>query len=109
MKWVRTLWWMVILFFAVLFAIQNREPTTLRFGLYPLRETMWFEISGVPLFLVILPALLLGILVAGVGDLYLRFQLKRALRQSQKTVERLEKEIQTLRNAGVDPSAHEGP
>jgi hypothetical protein len=64
----------------------------------------WVEIppTHLPLFLVILCSIFLGILIGGTGDLYRRFQLKRALRQNQKTIERLEREVQSLRGPGLD-------
>jgi hypothetical protein len=68
-------------------------------------EYQFFEISKVPLFLVILCSILLGILVGGLGDLYRHFQLKRSLRQKQKTIERLEREIQSLRGPDLGESS----
>jgi hypothetical protein len=41
-------------------------------------------------------------LIGGVGDLYRRFQLKKIIRQNQKTIERLEREIQSLRGPILD-------
>jgi hypothetical protein len=72
-------------------------PVTLRFGLYPLQEQTWFETPEIPLFLAILLSVLVGILIGGSVDFYRHFQLNRTLRQNQKTIERLEKEIQSLR------------
>jgi lipopolysaccharide assembly protein A len=100
-KWVRTLIWMVLFIFAILFSIQNREEVTLRFGLYPFRETLWFERNGVPLFLVILCSIFFGLLVGGLSDFYRRLQLRRMLRQNQKTIEKLEKEIQSIRSSSL--------
>jgi hypothetical protein len=54
--------------------------------------------------LVILCSVLLGILMGGLGDLYRRFQLKRSLRQKQKTIDRLEREIQSLRGPDLGES-----
>lgn len=102
MKWLKTLFWMIVFIFAILFSIQNKSEVTLRFGLYPLQNDQWFEIPKVPLFLVILCSIMLGVLVSGIGDLYRRFQLRGALRQNQKKIERLEREIQSLRGLGVD-------
>jgi len=93
---------MIVFIFAVLFSIQNKGEVTLRFGLYPLQSHQWFEIPKAPLFLVILCSILLGVLVSGIGDLYRRFQLRSALRQHQKEIERLEREIQSLRGLSVD-------
>jgi uncharacterized integral membrane protein len=100
MKYLKTLFWMAAFFLAIHFSIQNRDGVTLRYSFqgYPC-----FEISQVPLFLVILCSIFLGVLIGGLGDLFRRFQLKRTLRQSQHTIERLKKEIQMLR--GLGPSS----
>ena len=103
MRWVKTLLWMLAFFVAILFSIQNRNEVTLRF-VFPIENYQWFEIPKVslPLFLVILCSIFLGVLIGGVGDLYRRFQLKKILRQNQKTIGRLEREIQSLRGPGLD-------
>jgi uncharacterized integral membrane protein len=90
----------------VIFSIQNQNEVTLRL-IFPWENHQWFEIPTVslPLFLVILCSIFLGVLMGGVGDLYKRFQLRKMLRQSQKTVERLEREIESLRGPSLgDPS-----
>lgn len=103
MRWVKTLLWMLAFFVAILFSIQNRSEVILRF-VFPIENYQWFEIPKVPLplFLVILCSIFLGVLIGGVGDIYRRFQLKKILRQNQKTIERLEREIQSLRGPGLD-------
>jgi uncharacterized integral membrane protein len=100
-KWVKTLFWLVIILFAILFSIQNQDKVTLRFGLYLVENYSW-ETLQAPLFLVILFSIFLGVLVQGIGDLYRRFLHKKTLRQHQKTIERLEKEIQSLRSSRQD-------
>ena len=99
MKWVKTLLWMVVFFFVVHFSIQNRDEVTLR---YSIQNHQWFEVSKVPLFLVVLCSVFFGVLIGGISDLYSRFQLKKTLRQNQKAIERLEREIQSLRGPGLD-------
>jgi hypothetical protein len=113
MKYLKILFWMAAFFFAIHFSFQNRDEVILRYSFqdYPFlsgwlsTKTPCCETPKVPLFLVILCSIFFGVLVGGLGDLYRRFQLKRALRQSQKTVERLEKEVQTLRSLGAPPPA----
>jgi hypothetical protein len=83
--------------------MQNRDEVILRFGLYPLQNYLW-EVPKIPLFLVILSSIFLGVLIGGLGDLYRHFQLKRTLRQNQRMIERLEKEIQSLSNLRLDKS-----
>ena len=107
MRWVKTLLWMVAFFVAILFSIQNRSEVILRF-VFPTENYQWFEIPRIPLplFLVILCSIFLGVLIGGVGDIYRRFQLKKSLRQNQKTIERLEKEIQSLQGPGLDQPSY---
>jgi uncharacterized integral membrane protein len=94
---------MLAFFVAILFSIQNRSEVMLRF-VFPMENYQWFEFPRIstPLFLVILCSIFLGILIGGLGDLYRHFQLKRILRQNQKTIERLEREIQSLRGPGLN-------
>jgi uncharacterized integral membrane protein len=103
-RWVKTLLLMLLFFLAILFSIQNQSQVTLHFALFPIENFQWFEIpqTPLPLFLVILCSIFLGILIGGTGDLYQRFRIKRTLRQSQKTITKLEKEIQSLRGPGLD-------
>lgn len=88
---------MIVLIVCIFFFLQNTDLVAIRFGLAPFMDHQFFEISKVPLFLVILCSVVLGILMGGLGDLYQRFQLRRSLHQKQKTIDRLEKEIQSLR------------
>ena len=102
MKWVKTLIWMIVFIFAILFSIQNKDEVTLRFGLFPILDVQWAELPNVPLFLAILCSVLLGVLISSASDFFRRLQLKRTFRQNQKTIERLETEIQSLRRSAVD-------
>jgi len=109
-KWVSTLFWMAIFILAIFFFIQNKDMVTLRFGLYPLQSEPWFEVEA-PLFAAILGGIFLGLLIGGFGDLFKRLQLKRVLRQNQKVIEMLEKEVDSLRSPTVDkpPSTRAEP
>jgi uncharacterized integral membrane protein len=103
MRWVKTFLIIVALFVAIIFAIQNQSEVTLRF-MFPWENHQWFEIPGgsLPVFLIIFCSIFLGLIIGGMGDVYKRFQLKRMLRQNQKTIEKLEKEIQSLRGPGLE-------
>jgi uncharacterized integral membrane protein len=106
-KWVKTLLWMIVIFFVIFFVIQNQNRVTLRFGLYPVFTTPWFE-QEIPLYLALLVALFVGILIGGLGDLYARYQMKKTLRQNQKSIKKLEEEIRALRSpAWAQPSSRE--
>jgi uncharacterized integral membrane protein len=101
MKYLKTLLWMAAFFLAIHFSMQNRDGVTLRYSFqgYPC-----FEVSQVPLFLVILCSIFLGVVIGGLGDFFRRFQLKRTLRQSQQAIDRLEKEVQALKGLGSSSS-----
>lgn len=101
MKWVKTLLIMIIFILVILFSLQNREEVGLRFGLYPIQDRFW-EVPKLPLFLIILCSIFLGVLIGGIGDLYQRFQLKKSLRQNEKMIERLSREVETLRSSGIE-------
>jgi uncharacterized integral membrane protein len=102
-KWVKILVWTVVFILAVFFAMQNREEVTLRFGFHPFWD-FGREMPRVPLFLAVLCSIFLGVLIGGIGDFYRHIQLKRTLRQNQKTIERLEREVGSLRGRGSDQS-----
>jgi cell division protein FtsB len=55
--------------------------------------------------LIVFLSIFAGVLIGGFGDLYRRFQLRRTLRQRQKTIEKLEKEVQTLQGRVSAPSS----
>ena len=97
---MKTLFWMVAFFLVILFVIhfsmQNKEEVTLR---YSFHHYQW-STPPVPLFAVILFSIFFGVMIGGFGDLYKRFQLKKTLRRNQKTIERLEKEVQSLKGLG---------
>jgi uncharacterized integral membrane protein len=109
MKGFKLLLLAVLFLAAVLFSMMNMDPVRLRFGLYPLQEHTWFETPEIPLFLAILMSILIGVVIGGSADFYQRFRLKRIIRQNQKTIERLEKEIQSLRTSSLDTPSRELP
>ena len=107
MKWFKFLFLAILFLAAIVFSMYNMDPVTLRIGWYPLENQTWFEAPPIPLFLAILLSVLLGIVIGGGADFYRRFQLKRMLRQNQKTIEKLEKEIQSLRTSGMNAGLRE--
>jgi uncharacterized integral membrane protein len=102
MRWVKTLLWMIVIIFAILFFVQNKDEVTLRFGLYPLKNYQWVEVSKIPLFFVILCSVIFGVLIGWIGDFFSRIQVKRTLRQNQKMIEKLEREIQSLHDSELE-------
>jgi uncharacterized integral membrane protein len=102
--WIKNIALFIILIISIFFFMQNAEPVIIRFGLSPFSDYQFFEISNIPLFLVILCAIIVGILIGGLGSLYRHFQLKKTIRQNQKSIEKLEKEVQSLRGPLEQPS-----
>jgi len=98
-KWLKTLFWMVVFFFVIHFSLQNRDEVTLR---YSIQNYQWFEFTNVPVFFVILCSIFLGVLIGGLSEIYGRYQLKRRLKQNKITIERLEKEIDSLRVSQIE-------
>ena len=94
---------MVVFISVILFSVQNKDEVILRFKLYPVLNYQW-ELPKLPIFLVILCSIFLGVLIGSIGDLYRHFQLRKTIRQNQRMIERLEKDIQTLSGAGMDKS-----
>jgi uncharacterized integral membrane protein len=107
MKGFKFLFMAVLFMAAVLFSMMNMDPVRLRFSLFPLHEHPWFETPEIPLFLAILISILLGIVIGGTADFTQRFRLKRMVRQNQKTIERLEREIQSLRMSSLDTTTRD--
>jgi uncharacterized integral membrane protein len=82
---------LTLLFIAgITFAVENTQPFVLRyyFGL---------ESPPIPLFLLVLLSVLLGIFLAGVGFLFDQWSLRRALRQKERELESLRKELKPYR------------
>ncbi len=102
MKWTKTLLTMIIFILVILFSLQNKDEVVLRFGLYPIQDDVW-ELPQLPLFLIILCSVFVGVLIGGIGDLYQRFKLKKALRQNEKMIQKLSGEIEALRTSGAEP------
>jgi lipopolysaccharide assembly protein A len=88
---------LIIFFFAIHFSIQNRDEVTIRYAFLNLFTPI--EIAEIPLFLVIFCSIFLGILIGGTGDFFRRIKLKKELRQNQREVRRLGKEIESLRGS----------
>jgi uncharacterized integral membrane protein len=98
-KWVKSLLWMAVFFFAIHFSIQNRDEVVLQYSFHHFR----YETERVPLFLIIFCSVFLGVLLGGIADLYGRLQLKKAIRRNEKRIEKLERETESLRTDPTPP------
>ena len=96
MRCFKTLLWMAAILFVIFFAKGNHEAVILRFSFSPLLHQEWIS-PPLPLFVTTLFSALLGLLIGVVADFFGGFQLRRHVSQYQKTIERLEREIQSLR------------
>lgn len=85
---------LVLLFIAgITFAVENTQPFVLRYY-------FGFESPPLPLFLLVLVSVLFGVLLAGLGFLFDQWSLKRALRQKEREVESLQRELKLYRDQG---------
>lgn len=89
-KVLKTVLVTLLFILGITFAMENAEPLRLRyyFGL---------ETPPIPLFLLMLFAVLLGVLLAGLGFLVDHWALKRALREKDRVIESLKGEISAYR------------
>lgn len=107
MRWA--ILWMAVILFTVHFSLQNSEVLALKLSFrYSVLNYQLFEVSEVPLLFVIVCSISLGVLVGGVWDFYRRIQFKKALRQKEKTIEELGKEIQSVCGPGADQAGRSG-
>ena len=94
MRWVKFILLLLVLVALLPFFFLNKEETVLRYSIYGLYG---WEMPPVPLSLVILGSVILGVMIGGLLDVAKRMQLKMTVRQQQRTIEKLEKEAETLR------------
>jgi uncharacterized integral membrane protein len=82
---------LTLLFIAgITFAVENTQPFVLRyyFGL---------ESPPIPLFVLVLVSVLLGVFLAGVGFIFDQWSLRRTLRQKEREITLLQKELKPYR------------
>ena len=83
---------------AIIFMVQNIEPLShplsIRLNLFFIQ----FETTPYATYMIILLAFFVGLLAASLLGLMERFRLRKAIRQQRKAVERLNKELSSLRN-----------
>ena len=92
MKLIKTI--IVALFFiiAITFALQNQQVISINYyGLIPS--------FSVPLFLIVFFSILLGILIAGFGDIFVRYSLRIRARKCEKALKACQNELDTLKRA----------
>ncbi len=89
-RFLKTVFLTVLFIVGITFAVENTQPLVLRyyFGL---------ETPPMPLFLLVLFSVLLGIFLAGVGFILDQWSLRRALREKQREIDSLQKELKPYR------------
>ncbi len=98
MKLIKTLIVAVLFLLAITFALQNQQAVTLNYyGLIPPFD--------VPVFLLVFFSVLLGILIAGFGDIYVRYSLRIRARRCEKQLKACRKELEELRQARTEAEA----
>ena len=69
-------------------------------GWVVLRYYFGFETPPVPVFLLVMCAILLGVLLAGFGFIFDEWALKKALRGKERQIAALEQELRSYRERG---------
>ena len=95
MRILKTLLMASLFMLVVTFSMQNSGNVSIRY----FNMVSPFEI---PLFLLVLLSIFLGIVVGGMADLVRRHQLKRMIRGQGKTIDRLRREKQGVKNLPPD-------
>jgi len=92
-KFLKTVFLTLLFIAGITFSAENTQPFVVRyyFGL---------ETPPMPLFLLILFSVLLGVFLAGVGFVFDRWSLKKALREKDREITALEKQLKFYRDAG---------
>jgi uncharacterized integral membrane protein len=96
-KFIKTVVVTLLFILGITFSMENAEPLRLKyyFGI---------QTPEIPLFLLVLFAVLIGVLLAGLGFLFDQWSLKRALREKDREIASLEREVKEYR----DREAHSG-
>lgn len=90
LKVAKTIFFTLLFILGITFAMENTGWVVLRyyFGL---------ETPPVPIFLLVLFSVLLGVLLAGAGFIVDEWSLRRALREKEREIAALQKELQPYR------------
>jgi uncharacterized integral membrane protein len=86
----------------LIFALANRAPVTLSVDPFSPDSPDWSV--QLPLFLVILMAMMVGVVIGSVADWLAQSRYRREARQSRHDLRRLEQEALDLRRAQMPPA-----
>lgn len=90
MKLVKTIAVAVFFIIAITFALQNQQLVALHY--YDL-----IPVFSVPLFLLVFFSILLGILIAGFGDIFVRYSLSARSRRCERELKHLKEQMASIR------------
>ncbi len=90
---IRWLLILMVLFVLIIFGVENMGPVTLSY---------YYGNLHIPLFFLVLLAVMAGALLAGLLGLVDQVRLRARLRQKGKIVDKLEAEVKSLRNLPLD-------
>jgi uncharacterized integral membrane protein len=94
-KVIKTIFFTLLFILGITFAMQNDEGIVLKY---------YFELQTpeVPIFLLVLFAVLFGVLLAGVGYVFDQWSLKRTVREKDREIASLEKELKQFRERVIE-------
>lgn len=84
----------LLFFMGITFAMENTQSLVLRY--------FGYETPPINLYLLILVSILFGVIVAGIGFIIDQWSLKKVVRQKEREIESLEKEVRTVQETGRD-------
>ncbi len=89
-KVIKTVFITLLFILGITFSMENTEPLVLKyyFGI---------QTPPVPLFLLVLFSVLLGVLFAGLGFIFDEWSLRRTLREKEREITSLERELRSYR------------
>jgi uncharacterized integral membrane protein len=95
LKVIKTIFFTLLFILGITFAMNNSEGIVLKyyFGL---------QTPEVPIFLLVLFSVLFGILLAGAGYIFDQWSLKRALREREREIVSLQKELNMHRDRATE-------
>jgi len=90
MKLIKTIAIAIFFVIAITFALQNQQLISIHY--YDLIPPF-----SVPLFLIVFFSILIGILIVGFADIFVRYSLGMKARKCEKELKRLKGEMETMR------------
>ena len=85
---IKTLFFTLLFILGITFSMENTQPLTLRY--------FGYETPPVELYLLVLSSVFLGIILAGVGFIIDNHSMKKSLRQREKEIDTLKREIMSI-------------